>query len=465
MDELLAAFIKELRAAGLPVSIAEHLDAAQALSVINLEDRDALKSALGATLVKSAAHWRVFDVAFEVYFSRRNNVGTQEDKDGEGNADAKPQSGLSGDSGLTPSQISALAEQALRDGEEAIMGALAQLAVKRFAGLEPGRPVGGTYYLHRTLRALDLEGLAMALRNEAAEDDTLTPLERRLFEDELAVRLARIKNAIETAVREYLVADRGHEALARSVRRALPEDVDLLHANHEELAEIEAALRPLTRILATKLAIKRRRRRGGPLDISATMRESLASGGVPLDVRFKPRRPAKPEIVVIADISGSVSSFARFTLQLVYAISEQFSSVRSFVFIDDVDEVTHLFHEAKDPAHATEAVAAHASVVWLDGHSDYGHAFFEFERRYGDQITSRSNVIILGDARNNYHDPGVAALAEIRQCARHLYWLNPEPTAYWNSGDSVVASYAPLCDKVVECRTLRQLESFVSLLA
>ncbi len=465
MDELLAAFIKELRAAGLPVSIAEHLDAAQALSVINLENRDALKSALGATLVKSAAHWRVFDVAFEVYFSRRNNVGTQEDKDGEGNADAKPQSGLSGDSGLTPSQISALAEQALRDGEEAIMGALAQLAVKRFAGLEPGRPVGGTYYLHRTLRALDLEGLAMALRNEAAEDDTLTPLERRLFEDELAVRLARIKNAIETAIREYLVADRGHEALARSVRRALPEDVDLLHANHEELAEIEAALRPLTRILATKLAIKRRRRRGGPLDISATMRESLASGGVPLDVRFKPRRPAKPEIVVIADISGSVSSFARFTLQLVYAISEQFSSVRSFVFIDDVDEVTHLFHEAKDPAHATAAVAAHASVVWLDGHSDYGHAFFEFERRYGDQITSRSNVIILGDARNNYHDPGVAALAEIRQRARHLYWLNPEPTAYWNSGDSVVASYAPLCDKVVECRTLRQLESFVSLLA
>jgi hypothetical protein len=465
VDELLAAFIKELRAAGLPVSIAEHLDAAQALSVINLENRDALKSALGATLVKSAAHWRVFDVAFEVYFSRRNNVGTQEDKDGEGNADAKPQSGLSGDSGLTPSQISALAEQALRDGEEAIMGALAQLAVKRFAGLEPGRPVGGTYYLHRTLRALDLEGLAMALRNEAAEDDTLTPLERRLFEDELAVRLARIKNAIETAIREYLVADRGHEALARSVRRALPEDVDLLHANHEELAEIEAALRPLTRILATKLAIKRRRRRGGPLDISATMRESLASGGVPLDVRFKPRRPAKPEIVVIADISGSVSSFARFTLQLVYAISEQFSSVRSFVFIDDVDEVTHLFHEAKDPAHATAAVAAHASVVWLDGHSDYGHAFFEFERRYGDQITSRSNVIILGDARNNYHDPGVAALAEIRQRARHLYWLNPEPTAYWNSGDSVVASYAPLCDKVVECRTLRQLESFVSLLA
>lgn len=467
MDELLGSFIAELRSAGLPISLTEHLDAARAIGVIALEDRDALRSALGATLVKSSAHFRAFEIAFEVFFASRQRVATLEtngagsDDDGELSASRSDAGGFA----QSPTELAEMARDALRSGDAALIGALARLAVARFAGLEPGRPVGGTYYLHRTLRALGLDAIALSLREEHGVDESLSEIERKLVDDELAIHLAALKAAIERAIREYLVADRGPLALAKSVRKSLPEDVDLLHANAEELAEIERALRPLTRILATKLAVKRRQRRGGALDVSATMRASLAAGGVPLDVRFKPRRPAKPEILVIADISGSVSSFARFTLQLVYAIAEQFSSVRSFVFIDDIDEVTELFEHAKDPAEATANVAARASVVWLDGHSDYGHAFVEFDRRFGDQVTNRTNVVILGDARTNYHDPSVDVVARLRQRARRLYWLNPEPSAYWNTGDSVIGTYAPFCDDVVECRSLRQLERFVSLLA
>ena len=102
------------------------------------------------------------------------------------------------------------------------------------------------------------------------------------------------------------------------------------------------AIQPLTRKLAVRLARKRRHGRRGPLDFRSTVRHSLSTGGVPLDPRFRYPRPAKPEIMVIADISGSVASFARFTLHLVYAISSQFSKVRSFVFIDGIDEVTQL---------------------------------------------------------------------------------------------------------------------------
>src|SRR5207237_1061076 len=64
MLDLLAGFIQELRAAGLPVSLTENLDAMEAVRHIPLEDREAFKYALAATLVKSQGHWRAFETVF-----------------------------------------------------------------------------------------------------------------------------------------------------------------------------------------------------------------------------------------------------------------------------------------------------------------------------------------------------------------------------------------------------------------
>ena len=61
---------------------------------------------------------------------------------------------------LTPEEIAHLLMQALLNGDQAMMRAMARQSVQRFAGMEPGRPVGGTYYLYRTLRNLDLDGYA-----------------------------------------------------------------------------------------------------------------------------------------------------------------------------------------------------------------------------------------------------------------------------------------------------------------
>ena len=266
---------------------------------------------------------------------------------------------------------------------------------------------------------------------------------------------------IEAEIRERLVQDRGAEAMAESLRETLPQDVDVMHANREEMERLERALRPLSRKLAVRLARRRRHRHRGPIDLRHTVRSSLSTGGVPIDLRFRPPRPAKPEIVVIADVSGSVASFARFTLHLVHAISSQFSQVRSFVFVDGLDEVTHLFAETDDPARAVERIAAEANVVAADGHSDYGRALGVFAADYAHQLTRRTTVLVLGDARNNYHPAQAHVLEEIRSRVKALYWLNPEPRAYWDSGDSILGLYAAHCDDVVECRTLRQLESFV----
>ncbi len=488
MLDLLSGFVVELRRAGLPVSLTEHLDAAEAVRHIPLEDREGLKYALAATLVKSSSHWRAFETAFEVFFAVRTpgaagapgeeidgagEEGEQEGAAGSGEGGTRGRGrswqGGGGGEGMTPEELAELLFRSLLSADAALMNVVARNAVDRYAGMEPGRPVGGTYYLYRTLRNLDLDAVLSRLLGQAqagaAGGQGLTDLEERLAADEYKARIEKFRRAVETEIRRRLVEDRGAEALARSVRKPLPEDIDVMHATREELAVLHRTLQPLSRKLAVRLARKRRHGRKGPLDFRATMRRSLSTGGVPVEPRFRHPRPAKPEIFVVADISGSVASFARFTLHLVYAINSQFSKVRSFVFIDGIDEVTRFFEGVVDPAEAVARINTEADVIWVDGHSDYGHALTKFHERWGDQVTSRSSVLLLGDARNNYHASGSWVVEDLQRKARRVYWLNPEPRDYWGSGDSIVGEYAPHCDDVVECRTLRQLEHFVGNLA
>jgi hypothetical protein len=223
---------------------------------------------------------------------------------------------------------------------------------------------------------------------------------------------------------------------------------------------MEAAIGPLTRKLAARLA-RRRKKRTGRLDFRKTVRRSLATGGVPADPQFRHPRPHRPEVWLICDISGSMATFSRFTLQFTHAMSSQFSKLRSFAFVDTVDEVTDFFGPGVDFGSALHRVTTEAEVVWMDGHSDYGNSFETFLVRYGSQITPRTTIIITGDARNNYRPPRDAALGDIAKAARAVIWLNPEPTSYWDTGDSAMSMYARHCDSTHEVRTLAQLETFV----
>ena len=476
MLDLMSGFVVELRNAGLPVSITENLDAMEAVKHIPIEDRDAFKYALAATLVKNEQHWKAFETVFEVYFSLRGPEYNVLDEEGEIDEDSleewmsQQMRGMGGQGSaeaMSPEELAEMLFRALMNADEAMMAAMARAAVTQFAGMEPGRPVGGTYYLYRTLRNLDLDGMLDRLMEQAQErsEGDMTSLQERLEREEFENRIEDLKREIEAEIRRRLVADRGVEAMAKTLRKPLPEDVDFMHASREEMANIRKAIQPLTRKLAARLARKRKHKRRGPLDFRATVRQSLSYGGVPAEPRFKNPRPNKPELVVVADISGSVAAFARFTLHLVYALQNQFSKVRSFVFIDGLDEVTHMFQDEEDITNAVHRVNTEADVVWVDGHSDYGHAFGVFWENYGSEINSKSTVMFLGDARNNYHATNAWVVKETAKKARSVFWLNPEPKSYWDTGDSVITEYATHADGVFECRNLRQLEGFVDHLA
>ena len=468
--ESVSGFVKELRNAGIPVSLTENLDAVEALRHVPLEDRDAFKYALAATMVKNNAHWKTFETVFEVYFSlrgRQYRIGGDEEPDGTDDLlssliGSDRSDGQGSGEGLTPEQLAEMLLRALMDGNDSMLRAIARTAVSRYAGMEPGRPVGGTYYLYRTLRQLDLESVMAKMMEQSSRlNPDRSDLEERLSREDFEHRIDALRREIEAEIRRRLVADRGAEAVAKSVRKPLPEDVDFMHASREELAALRKAITPLTRKLAVRLARKRRHGRKGPLDFRSTVRHSLSYGGVPADPKFRYPRPSKPEIMVIADISGSVAAFARFTLQMVYAISSQFSRVRSFVFIDGIDEVTEYFKQTEDISAAIARINTEADVIWVDGHSDYGHAFEAFWDRWGRDVNPKTTVLLLGDARNNYHASQTWVLAEIAKKARHVYWLNPEPRSYWDTGDSIVGQYSAHCDGAYECRNLKQLERFV----
>jgi len=469
--ELLNGFIVELRSAGLPVSLTENLDAVEAVKHIPIEDRETFKYALAGTLVKNHSHWRAFETVFEVYFSLRgaeyelvdgewesDDAATQEENQQEGQAQGQGGS----QEGLTQEQLAEMLFQALAKQDRNLMRTVARQSVQRFAGMEPGRPVGGTYYLYRTLRNLNLEEVLDRLLTSSADSESdLDFLEERLRKDEYEHRIEELKREIEAEIRRRLVADRGVEAMAKTLRKPLPEDVDFMHASREEMVALRRAIWPLTRKLAVRLARKRRHGRKGPLDFRRTVRHSLSYGGVPAEPKFRYPKPSKPEIMVIADISGSVAAFARFTLHLVYALNNQFSKVRSFVFIDGLDEVTDFFENVDDITEAIHRVNTEADVIWVDGHSDYGHAFEIFDERFAKDIGPKTTVIILGDARNNYHASQSWVIKNIEDKARKVFWLNPEPKSYWDTGDSIVGEYSDYCNGTFEVRNLKQLEAFV----
>ncbi|HEU0318210.1 MAG TPA: VWA domain-containing protein, partial [Solirubrobacteraceae bacterium] len=219
----------------------------------------------------------------------------------------------------------------------------------------------------------------------------------------------------------------------------------------------------LKRRLATRGSQARGQRRGQHVDVRRTMRASLETGGVPVVIKYRPRRPRRPEIYVLCDVSTSVSSASVFFLSVLHALHDSFRKMRSFVFIERISEVTDVFARERSFPAVSAAIARDAGVADVSGFTDYGRVWAEFSALVDDELDPRATVIVLGDARTNGRDPCEEIFARVAARAGRTYWLNPEPRLYWNYGDSVIDTYARHCT-AFECWTTRQLEDFVKAL-
>ncbi|MEV5554536.1 VWA domain-containing protein [Nonomuraea wenchangensis] len=444
-------FVRALREAGVPVSVAEGLDAANALRVVELVDRESLRAAYAATLVKKPAYRPGFDVLFDLWFPA-TTTGLRAPRE----EPLDPET-------ATVEELRAYLAQLLTDGGEAEMRAFAQAMVSRFGRQQASGPGRQNWFSYSVLRALSPETLMARILREVLAGQERGGLAEKTVRQRVNSGIRRFEEEVATDVRRRIAEDSGVERIARSAVRPPLDQIDFLRITKADLSRLRREVHPLARRLAARLTIKHRKGRRGRLDFRRTVRASLQSGGVPLTTHFKPPRPHKPELVILCDTSDSVSSFAHFTLLLTYALREQFTKVRAFGFVDTVDEITRFFQPGADVVEAMTRLANEADMVRF-GRTNYGHSLERFAERYGDAIGPKTSLLILGDARSNYQPPALDLLKSLTGKARHAYWLNPEPKQQWDTGDSVASDYATIVP-MYECRNVAQLTAFIETLA
>ncbi|MGW0912831.1 vWA domain-containing protein [Streptomyces sp. NPDC002784] len=439
--ERLTSLVAALRAHGIRIGTGETVDAAQAVAALGLTDRERLREGLAATLLHGTAQRPVFDPVFDLYFPR--GVGA-------------PEQEAAGREDLRDRLASALAAN-----DRALLGRLAVEAVDGFGGYgsSPGSDGWSSY---QTLDRLRPQTLLARVRDDVRARGGGSGFAGRLLEDEIRRRIEAFRALVTAEARRRVAERRGRDEIARRAVAPSADRADFLFAGKAQLAELRRTVSPLARKLATRLAARRRRAARGSIDLRRTLRGSLSTGGVPMKPVLRRRRPVRPELVLLCDVSGSVSGFSDFTMLLVQALHDQFSKVRVFAFVNRIDEVTGLLvHGTADPEGLGDRIRAEATLTGWHGSSDYGVALGEFAERYGDAVGPRTTVFVLGDARTNMSDANLPAVRQIAERARRVYWLNPEQATSWGTGDSAAPDYAELVE-MHECRNARQLSDLVS---
>jgi uncharacterized protein len=448
-------FAEELRAEGLAVGTSELLDSFAALGEVRWTEEGPFREALAATLAKSPEDRRVFDLVFDRYFFRATEEaalrqGVREQGDGEGDAEAED--GITGGEQIDFENLREQLIQAIRDGDESAMRDLARLAIAAFGRRGEGSGVLGVD-VQRIRRAL---GLRSEPGGPPPRDPDAPPPPRGLTRDQIRRFEQHLRRELERAQIERTQALPPSRPL-NELDRALPS------GPLQDLAAVHRVVAQLKRRLATQGHETRGRKRHAHVDVRRTMRASLQTGGVPVELKYRPRRPKRPELYVLCDVSTSVTSASVFFLSVLHALHDAFRKMRSFVFVERISEVTEVFERERSFRAVSDAISKDAGVADVSGYTDYGRVWREFLAQVADDLHPRATVIVLGDARTNGRDPRADVFASIVALAGRTFWLNPEPRLYWNYGDSVISAYEQHCE-AHECWTTRQLEDFVKAL-
>ena len=455
MDARIVELAGLLRANGVRVSPAEVADAVRAAAEVGPAERGAFRAALRATLAKRARDVPVFDACFALWAGALGRAVAGAER---GLVAWLEAAGLAGDDldavaralGELAAGMGPLARAAL----EGDPGLLARVLADAAARLDLGalaRPGAAGFLARRLAGAAGARGaeadaarLAAALRARGLGEGPLAVVHEGLRAalrrvDEAALRLAEAHGAARVVPAAGALAAAG------------------ARVSREELARAEVAVRRLAERLRTRLVRRDRSRRRGVLAVRRTLRRNLGVGGMPARLVFRSRRPERPEVVVLCDVSESVRHVTRLMLLFLFTLQALFSRVRTFVFVADLAEVTAALRAERDSARATDLAVA-ARAVGLSANSDYGRALRTFHRRFLGAVTRRTTVLVVGDGRTNYHPPEAWVLDELRRRARRLLWICPEERAAWSTGDSEMARYAARCDRVATAATLDELE-------
>lgn len=439
---MLGDFIRVLRAADVRVSTAESLDAARAVERVGVFSRTVLHDSLAQCLAKSIEDKARFDSCFDAYFAQSAftsatelesevEIGSEAESEGEAGEDHFP----------------SLAQMLIDGDRSALQARLA--AAGRLSGLSDARFFTQQgLFTRRVLEAMGIGDIEIAQR-----------LARQAGDD---ARVDVLDTARAKLVREVADYVRGQIALrtqnaGRLIREASLSRIQLTNLDNSDLALLTDLTRRLARRLANKHNLRRRRAHRGQLDVRRTLRRNQGHDGILFDLRWRRRPIRRARLIAMCDVSGSVAAISRFFLTFLYSLGEVMPKTRSFVFSNRCGEVTDLFAQSEIELALVEALRQYGG-----GSSDYGQSFMDLSALADDFVDHRTSLIILGDARSNYGDPGHLILRDFYMRAKRVIWLNPEPRSSWDSGDSEMRRLGVYSNRVETCNSIYQLERVVA---
>ncbi|MBK7947520.1 MAG: VWA domain-containing protein [Deltaproteobacteria bacterium] len=467
MQKKVIAFTNLLRKSGIRVSVAEGIDAFNALDELSLDDREIFRDALRTAMVKRGDDIAAYDELFELFWSGFYDNLRQAFDQMEGDLGAM---GVDLDQILRQLaemmkemdgelDLSELAKALLTQDLSQLENLIRQAAQEAGTGrIENMLQVG--FFSRRTAEQMGLEGASQELENLVermramgmgdAQIQQLQELMRKLMET--------VRRTVRTFTEREL-QQQNHNYMEKFRREMLTEK-SFYHLTEDEIARMREVVARLAQRIKNILSIRKKRLKRGKLDLHQTLRRNMARGGIPFEVVYKTRRKDRPKLVILCDVSSSVANVSRFMLQFMYSLQEAFTKIRCYVFVAELGEVTSVFQE-KDISAAIEKALDGGDVINVYTRSNFGYAFHEFWKNHLASIDKKTTVMILGDARNNYNDAKAWCIRDIQNKAKNVVWLNPESPSAWGFGDSVMDRYMPYCDIVEECRNLRQLSKVV----
>jgi uncharacterized protein with von Willebrand factor type A (vWA) domain len=459
MTRVLDELLWRVRREGVAISTAQAIDAARAAMLIGLEDRNLFRETLACVVVQNRVDRPRFDRAFDAFFDPKSRAADLWERlealgfsDHERNVLRDFLDALSSVAGDGNSLAPLLERGAALDR------LLRTAAVLRtFDAMQS--PMQAGFFSHR---AIDRVGITEARTSLAAL--------RAQLRDALGPRGDALADALEKELAAAADDVRAHVARSFSQReeeiKARGESLEsrsFTSLSDAEIVEVRRAVRKFAERLRGGERVRSRRARRGRIDPHATMRRAFATSGIPITPVRKTKRRERARLFLLCDVSDSVRAAARFMLEFVYFAHELFDKTRSFVFVSDIKETTELF--ARESIEVALTHAYGGNVVPVQNNSNYGRVLRTFEEQFGRDIDRRSTIVILGDGRTNYHADAADSLGRLRDRARAVHWLCPEPRASWSFGDSAMARYAKVATTVLEVTNARELEDAARLIS
>lgn len=428
LEENLATFTGLLRQEGLPVGTTEMIDALTALDRIDLSSRMAFKTALQATLVKSRRDQAVFDRLFDHYF-----IPVEEHR--------------------RRSEEMMFREEAFTEQLEKATGEL------QFKGeaLQLSPEELGQYSTLSTEQRSRLQDFV----SQTEKGHNVEPRFKPILENIVKSHLRYCRSRDEQQSRNSAAMSNADGAGSRS--GSLDDDylreVDIEMITASDLPAAEELLKRLSRKLAVQ--ILRRRRSGprsGPLDLRRSLRDNMRFGGIIFNLKHRPKRRSKQQIMLICDVSASMKSYSTFVIHFLHGLHEAVRDLSCFSFSDNLEDLTPELKGRVNLKHMLERVIRQSST-WGGG-TDIGAAFQNLAEKHPDRLNAKTTVIVVSDTKTVALEHAVDTLKKLKERVKRIIWLNPLPIDRWPDYRSV-----DLVAEQVEmwpCSTIAQLEEVLT---